>query len=141
MRGKLSKPSKRQRKLAIDRPFAPEVLQRAHEIATQYRIALESDPDLGFVGNCIEMPLVMGDGRTPDACVTMTREAIVAVVAYMLESGQVPPAPAREQKRDQQLNLRLTLEEKLALEEAARQQGFRGVSDFVRTKSLAALRA
>jgi uncharacterized protein (DUF1778 family) len=55
----------------------------------------------------------------------------------MLEDGQVPPAPASEQKRTEQVNVRLTTEERLLLEEAAHNKGFRGISDFVRTTSLA----
>lgn len=141
MRGRSTRSSKTRRDAAIDRPFDADVLKRAQSIAAAYRISLEEEADVGFVGICVELPLVMADGRTPDSCVAATREAIVGVVAYMLENGRVPPTPAREQKRDQQLNLRLTLEEKLALEEAARQQGFRGVSDFVRSKSLLGLQA
>ena len=120
----------------LDRAFSPTILSRANEIAISYRIVLTPDEEVGYIGNCVEMPLVMGDGRTPDACVSATRSAIVAVVAYMLESGSVPPSPAGENRRDQQVNIRLTVEEKASLEEAARQQGFRGVSDYVRSVSL-----
>jgi uncharacterized protein (DUF1778 family) len=55
----------------------------------------------------------------------------------MIESGQTPPAPASENKRTEQINVRLTPEEKLTLEEAARSKGYRGISDFVRSASLA----
>jgi len=58
-------------------------------------------------------------------------------VAYMLEIGETPPPPASDQKRTEQVNVRLTTEEKLVLEEAAHSSGFRGISDFVRTASLA----
>ena len=136
---KSKKRSKVARKARVDRPFDPAIEARARDIVAQYRIAIQADPDVGFMGNCIEMPLVFGDGKTPDACVRDTRAAMIAVVAYMLESGQVPPASMSENRRDQQLNVRLTLEEKLALEEAARQNGFRGVSDFVRARSLQGL--
>jgi uncharacterized protein (DUF1778 family) len=37
----------------------------------------------------------------------------------------------------EQINVRLTPEEKLLLEEMARSKGFRGISDFVRSASLA----
>jgi predicted RNase H-like HicB family nuclease len=92
------------------------------------------------VGYSIELPHCYGDGKTPDECVADTREAIIAVVGYMLEEGQVPPAPAREERRNQQINIRLTAEEKLLLEDAARRQGFRGISDFMRNKTLSSVR-
>lgn len=55
----------------------------------------------------------------------------------MLEMGEKPPAPASEALRGVQLNIRLTYEEKLLLEAAARRDGFRSVSDFVRAAALA----
>jgi uncharacterized protein (DUF1778 family) len=36
-----------------------------------------------------------------------------------------------------QLNIRLTTSERQCLEEAARREGFRSISDFVRTSALA----
>ena len=68
------------------------------------------------------------------------REILTTAVAYMLEVGEVPPAAASENKRTEQINIRLTVEEKLLLEERARSKGFRGISDFVRSASLAGLR-
>lgn len=55
-------------------------------------------------------------------------------VAVMLELGKRLPA-ARGQ-RTAQVNIRLTPEEKMALEEAAAQRGFRGISDYVRATAL-----
>ena len=141
MSKRLKKPSAKTRhKLAVDRPFAPEVLRRASEIADQYTVILQPDPDLGYLGRGLEFPYAMDDGKTPDECVRKTREAFVAVVATMLEKGEIPPSPAVEQQRREQINIRLTAEEKLLLEEAARSKGFRGVSDFVRAASLSTIR-
>jgi hypothetical protein len=78
----------------------------------------------------------MNDGKTPDECVEATRDILTTAVAYMLEKGETPPAPASEQKRTEQINVRLTTQEKLMLEEAAHNKGFRGVSDFIRTAGL-----
>lgn len=91
---------------------------------------------MGFFGSLAEMPLVMGDGKTVAKCVDSVIEAAIVTVATMLESGEQPPAPAREGKRDQQVNIRLTAEEKLRLEEAARKEGFRSLSDFLRSSGL-----
>ena len=83
-----------------------------------------------------ELEQVYADGKTPDECVRETRFALTGVVARLMEKGQTPPAPAGEQARDQQINIRVSGAEKLLLEEAARSKGFRGVSDFVRSTTL-----
>jgi uncharacterized protein (DUF1778 family) len=82
------------------------------------------------------MPTVFADGPTADQCVRATREALTAAVATMLEMGLRPPAPAAKGARQAQINVRLTAEEKLILEDSARRAGFRGVSDFVRAAAL-----
>lgn len=122
--------------LPLDRPFDPKVLERARAVANRYRIMLEADEDVGFVGSAVEMPHVYADGRTPDACVAATREALAAVAANQMERGQTPPAPASQQRREEQVNVRLTAQEKMLLEEAARSKGFRGLSDFMRNAAL-----
>jgi predicted RNase H-like HicB family nuclease len=124
----------------IDRPFTPEILARAKEIAARYTVLLQPEPGLGYLGRGLEFPHAMGDGRTPDECVSNTRDAFVAAVATMLEAGEVPPGPASNQNRTEQINVRVTAEEKLLLEEAARSKGFRGIGDFVRSTSLSTLR-
>ena len=121
---------------ALDRPFGADVLRQARDFASEYRIILEADEALGFIGHVLEMPGVMADGKTPTECVAAVREAASASVGVMLEQGQNPPRPAGEKKRQAQLNLRVTDEEKLVLEEAATRRGFRGVSDFVRDAAL-----
>jgi predicted RNase H-like HicB family nuclease len=126
--------------LPIDRPFDPKVLEKARRLAAQYRIVLEQDPDEGFVGTALELPLCIGTGKTPDACVEDTREILVSAIATMLEDGQTPPAPSSEKLRQEQINIRVTSEEKLLLETAAQSRGFRGISDFIRSTTLAAVR-
>jgi predicted RNase H-like HicB family nuclease len=120
---------------AINRPFDPAILRRARKIADTYQIILHYE-DGEYYGRGLELPYVMNDGKTPDECVAATRDILTTAVAVMLEDGQTPPAPASEQKRTEQINVRLTTEEKLVLEEAARNKGFRGISDFVRTASM-----
>ncbi|MGD1276105.1 MAG: type II toxin-antitoxin system HicB family antitoxin [Tepidisphaeraceae bacterium] len=123
---------------AIDRPFDPDVLRRARKIAESYQIVIQFE-DGEYYGRGVELPNAMNDGKTPDECVAATRDILTTLVAYMLENGETPPPPASENKRTEQINIRLTAEEKLRLEEAARSKGFRGVSDFVRTASLSTL--
>jgi predicted RNase H-like HicB family nuclease len=122
---------------AIDRPFDPAILKRARQIADRYQVVVRYE-DGKYYGRGLELPGAMDDGKTPDECVTNTREAMVAVVGYMLEEGQTPPLPASEGARTEQVNVRLTAEERLAMEQAAQRQGFRGLSDYVRAAALAA---
>ena len=66
----------------------------------------------------------MGDGKTPDQCVARTHEAAAALVAYMLEKGQIPPLPARQGARSQQVNIRLSVQEKAAIKALSIRFGF-----------------
>lgn len=92
----------------------------------------------GYLGCTVEMPSVMGGAKSIEACVRDVLEATAASIATMLERGESPPSPAREGKRDQQVNIRLTADEKLALEGAARREGYRSVSDLIRAAAIRA---
>jgi predicted RNase H-like HicB family nuclease len=128
--------SKRSSKKAIDHAFDPKLLKRARVIANDYHIILHFEDGV-YYGRALEMPDVMNDGRTPDECVENTRDILTTVIAFHMEKGESVPSPASENKRTEQINVRLTPEEKLLLEETARSKGFRGISDFVRSASLA----
>ena len=130
-KSKNSKP----RTKAVDRPFAPEILTRAGTIAERYQIVLARE-DEWWYGHGLELPGAGGDGATAETAVADTREALVTVVAYMLESGERPPAPASEGRRTEQVNIRLTAEERVRLEAESQAQGFRGLSDYVRAACL-----
>ena len=121
---------------AIDRPFDPAIWRKAKKIAMTYRLVIEPEPDVGYVGRTVEMPYVMADGETIESCVAETIDATTATVATYLERGERPPAAASSSKRDHQVNIRLSADEKFRLEEAARRAGFRSVSDFIRAASL-----
>lgn len=120
----------------IDRPFDEATWRRAQKIASSYRLIIEPEPGVGYFGHTAELPYAMADGQTIEACVRETMEATTAVVATMLEQGEKPPSPAAAAKRDRQVNIRLTADEKLRLEDAARTAGFRSVSDYLRTAGL-----
>ena len=60
----------------------------------------------------------------------------MVAVATMIESGQRPPQPASEGRRTEQVNVRLTAEEKLLFANAAMNLGFKGISDFIRNTAL-----
>ncbi len=121
----------------MDRPFEPDVLDKAQRIARQYQIVLEQQDD-GWYGRGLELPHVMADGPTVAECVENVREALTGAVALMLEEGRTPPAPARTGKRICQLNVRLLAEERARLEAVATRLGFSSMAEFVRTAALEA---
>lgn len=117
-------------------PFSPSILQNAREIARDYKLTIEKSEHLGYIGSSIEMPTVFADGDTPDKCYQATQEALTIAVATMLEAGQTPPQAAGFMKRNTQVNVRLTHEEKSMITAAAAKSGFKGLADFIRTTVL-----
>lgn len=124
---------------ALDCPFDAALWAKAAAIVTAYRLVLEKDAKLGYFGSAIEIPTVFADGKTPDDCVRAVREALTVAVASMLERGARPPGGRA--KRSLQINVRLSPDEKLALEEAAMRQGYKGISEYVRAAALDRTRA
>jgi len=116
--------------------FKASVLRKAKKIAADYRIVLEKNERLGFIGSSVELPTVFADAKTPDKCYKATQEALMVAVATMIESGQRPPQPASAGRRTEQVNVRLTAEEKLLFANAAMNLGFKGISDFIRNTAL-----
>lgn len=121
---------------ATDRPFDTTTLRKARAIASGYRLVIEPESGVGYLGRTVELPYVMGDGKTIESCVASVLEATTLAVATLLEQGERPPTPAAEAKRDRQVNIRLTADEKGRLEEAARAEGFRSISDYIRHAAL-----
>ena len=102
-------------------------------MAERYRIVLEREEE-GYLARAVEFPTVFALAGTPNECEAKIREMLTIAVATMLEMGDSPPLPAS--KRRVQVNIRLSGDEKLVLEESAQQAGFRGVSEFVRFAAL-----
>ncbi|HMN41527.1 MAG TPA: hypothetical protein PKE29_11830 [Phycisphaerales bacterium] len=121
---------------ALSRPFSAAALAKARRIAEGYRLVITPDPDVGFFGYTLEMPLAMGEGRSIAACARSVLDSTVAAIAAMIEQGQRPPAADSGLRRDQQVNIRLSAEEKLRLEALSKREGFRSLSDFVRETAL-----
>lgn len=117
---------------------AARLLQaEAKRFADSYQIILQFE-DGEWYGRGLEMPQVFGDGKTPEACIANTREALEGAVTYLLEEGGRPPAAATTGQRTEQVNVRLTAEEKVLLEASAKRKGFSGLSDFVRAAAIQA---
>lgn len=120
----------------LEKPFKESVLRKARNIVADYRIMLERNEKLGFIGSAVELPTVFADAKTPENCYKETEEALMVAVATMIECGQRPPQPASAGLRTEQVNVRLTAEEKLLFANAAMNLGFKGVSDFIRNSAL-----
>ena len=112
------------------------VLRKANNIAEEYCITIERNGRLGFIGSSVELPTVFADAKTSEQCYKATQEALMVAVATMIECGQRPPQPASAKKRNEQVNVRLTSEEKILLSNAASSLGFKGISDFLRNVAL-----
>jgi len=112
------------------------LLRKAERIVSDYRIIIERNDRLGFIGSSVELPTVFADAKTPEKCYKATEEALMVAVATMIECGQRPPQPASVGLRTEQVNVRLTAEEKLLFANAAMNLGFKGVSDFIRISAL-----
>lgn len=119
----------------LNKPFAENVLVTANKIAEKYGVILSFENG-EYYGRGLEMPNVFGDGKTPNECVKNTRNGLISAVAHLLEQGEVIPAPASDGKRTEQVNIRLTTEEKAILSASAKSKGFQGLADFIRTKAL-----
>ena len=127
-----TKPAATRNTKRLDRPFDAAVWSEAERLVSQYQVILHCEEGHWY-GRGLEFPKVFADGDTADECVAGTRQAMQGVVAFLIESGKSPPAPAREGTRHQQVNVRLTAEERLLFESAARRKGFAGLSDFFRS--------
>ena len=121
---------------ALNKPFKESIVRKAGKIVADYRIILERNERLGFIGSSVELPTVFADAKTPEQCYKAVQDALMVAVATMIECGQRPPQPASAGRRTEQVNVRLTAEEKLLFANAAMNLGFKGISDFIRNTAL-----
>jgi predicted RNase H-like HicB family nuclease len=120
----------------LGKPFSKLTLKRSQKIAKTYHLVLEEHDRLGFTASCVELPTVFADGKSANECVRTIQKALTYAIATMIELGNTPPKPFSDEKRDAQVNIRLTYEEKVLLSGVSKNRGFRGLSDFVRTSVL-----
>jgi predicted RNase H-like HicB family nuclease len=108
-----------------------ELLNRAQEIASCYGLVIERARGEGYIGRALELPKVLARGKTREQCLADLRENVVDAVAAILDLGRIPPRPG-EKGLTEQVNIRLSREEKQRAEKLAHEQGFRGLADYVR---------
>ncbi len=121
---------------AIDRPVEPAVMKRAIAIAERYQVVMRREED-GWFGRGLELPGAMGDGATPTKCAQSIKDSMAAGIAYMIEEDLPIPPAALDAIKPVQLNFRVSADEKLRYEEAARQRG-QSLSEFIRSAASAA---
>ncbi|MDX2148216.1 MAG: DUF1778 domain-containing protein [Planctomycetota bacterium] len=112
-----------------------EMEARAKELVSQYNFEFKLRGDT-FIGFTRELPGVTGLGKSFEQCRDATMEAQVATVAALLRKGLAVPEAG--ENKSEQLNLRLTREDKDVLQLAAGKGGYRSVSEFVRKAALEA---
>lgn len=121
----------------MNKAFDTKIFAKAKKIAEKYEVIVSFDNGEWY-GRGLEIPTVFGGGKSPDECIKNTKEGLTATVAHLLERGEVIPVPASEGKRTEQVNVRLTSEEKAILCASAKARGFQGLADFIRAKALSA---
>jgi predicted RNase H-like HicB family nuclease len=124
----------KQKTAVNDKPFDGKTLSKARRAVEDYRFAFWREEGR-YVGQCVEMD-TLGIGDTVEDCIAEAKVLAITGLAHMLESGKRPPLPARNQPRNIQVNIQLSLDEKRAIEEAASKGGFRGISDYLRIRGL-----
>jgi len=85
---------------------------------------------------CVELPNCLGDGKDVESALASAREAVTAGLASDLAAGLPAPAPAREQIRSEQVNIRLSADEREIIQANASRAGFKGMADYVRSVAL-----
>lgn len=108
---------------------------QAARLAEKYRITLWRE-DGEWWGRCVELPHCLGDGKSPEAAIECTKEAILASLSTDLADGIPAPLPAREGVRSEQVNVRLSADEREAIEANAHRAGFKGLADYIRAVAL-----
>lgn len=102
------------------------------ELAAGCSILIEPFEEGGYRGRALELPNVDGFGDTDARCMTDVREALALAIASLRVAGKPLPVPTVE-RRDEQVNIKLSRREKELFFAAARRDGFRSLSDFMRS--------
>ena len=116
------------------------LIREARVRALEFNIVVSQRDSGKYVGFAREFPRHFGIGGSVEECFHKTRDAIVGAVALSMKLGEPIPEPVRDLRRHEQVNIRLTIEEKAMLQAAADADGARSLSDFVRELCLTASR-
>ncbi|MFN0130919.1 MAG: type II toxin-antitoxin system HicB family antitoxin [Phycisphaerales bacterium] len=116
--------------------LTPQTLERAALWVDGYRFVTERTDDGTFMAHSIELPAVVAMGDSPEAALHAAIEAQRLAVALMLHDRVHPPLPTGSGKRDQQVNVRMSAQERLLMDAAAKASGFSTIADYLRTAAI-----
>lgn len=112
-----------------------DYVDRAAKAAQTYKFTVWLE-DGEWWARCLELPHCMGDGATAEAAIASAREAVVAGLSADLAAGIPAPLPAREGIRSEQVNVRLSADERTLIEANAIRAGFKGMADYIRAVAI-----
>ena len=112
-----------------------DLLSKARGFALRYRIILTPTDDGSFIANAMELPGIIIQEATLTKVVEELHNVLIEVIVRLLREGNAPPQPTAG-RRLEQVNVKLSLEERSLMESAARARGNRGVADYLRQLGL-----
>ncbi len=115
-------------------PTAQQVAE-ARKLAREYKYTVWPE-DGECWSRCVELPHCLGDGKDVESAIEAARETVVAGLAADLAAGMPAPHPAREGVRSEQVNVRLSADERATIEANAQRAGFKGMADYIRIMAL-----
>ncbi len=115
-------------------PTAQQVAKAA-KLAKEYKYTVWPE-DGEWWSRCVELPHCMGDGKDVESAIEAARETVAAGLAADLAAGMPAPHPAREGVRSEQVNIRLSADERATIEANAQRAGFKGMADYIRIMAL-----
>lgn len=140
MSGKSSRKSGRKGTVPIDAPFDPAVLRRARRHASAFGRTTLFDAESGeWVSRCVELPDTIGVGDSARDAMKELTENLAVWFAYLAEQGDPWPDPSSA-PRSEQVNIRLTVQERAEFEAAAKRLGLSSIADLVRLSVLDMIR-
>ncbi|RMH28713.1 MAG: hypothetical protein D6693_03520 [Planctomycetota bacterium] len=117
------------------------MLRRAKRHAGRFgRLTLFDSISEEWVCRCVELPDAIGAGATAREAEKALTENLTVWFAYLEEQGEPWPEPASA-PRSEQVNVRLTAQERAEFEAAAKRMGLSSVADLIRLGVLDLIRA
>ena len=119
----------------VDSEVGDLVGRDAFERASKFGIVITRSAGGKFIGTVREFPNVLVQESDAARCHEAMTTVLALAIADMLKGGRPVPSPG-DVRRNVQVNVRLTDEEKRQIEAAGHIRGFSGVSDFMRTAAV-----
>lgn len=110
---------------------SPELVQRARDIVQNYSMFISPHSKKGFRGRSVEFPEILVHAPDRASCLKKLEQVLTQVVLTVLKDGGTVPRPS-DGRMTEQLNFKLTFDQKLLVENLASQRGFSGLSEFIR---------